>query len=151
MESFRMLVRVYCICCITAGIVQEFLSSAESKKVMQGITGLYMIVTLLSCVKTVTFPMPWSNPTPSAPPVASNTYDNMVLQQAREQMETSCTEMMREENLEVQTKFELDVTPQGEVSVRRIRLIGTPTPKAESIAAIFSAKEILWETGEEYG
>ncbi len=151
MESFRMLVRAYCICCITAGIVQEFLSSGESKKVMQGLTGLYMIATLLSCGKDLTFPVPWSNPEPSVAPASCYTYNDMVLQQAKEEMEHSCTEMMRKEDLNVQAKFELEVTPQGEVSVQQIHLLGEQSAKAESIAKLFAAKEILWEPGEAYG
>lgn len=150
-QSFEFLVRAYCLTCVSAGIIQEFFAPAGSKKIMRGITGLYMIATVLHCLGAVSLdivdpivPQPANTPqTPS--------YTDLLLEQTKTNLEKSCETMLAQKNIAAQVQVELDTTLQGDISVQRILLMGEKVEGAEEILSVFSAKEILWQTGEAYG
>lgn len=152
MQSFSTLVRAYCLTCIFTGVLQEFFSSGSSRKIIQSITGLYMIATLLHCFTGVSFeaPLPVIQPQ-VVQDTAESQYDDALREQIRQELEHSCEERLRRENISAQAEIELNVTEQGDISIQQIRLIGEPTQRAEEILSDFSAKEILWQTGEAYG
>ncbi len=152
MQSFSTLVRAYCLTCIFTGVLQEFFSSGSSRKIVQSITGLYMIATLLHCFTGVSFeaPLPVIQPQ-VVQGTAESQYDDALREQIRQELEHSCEERLRQENISAQAEIELNVTEHGDISIRQIRLIGEPTQRAEEILSDFSAKEILWQTGEAYG
>lgn len=152
MQSFRTLVRAYCLTCIFTGVLQEFFSSGSSRKIIQSITGLYMIATLLHCFTGVSFEVSLPVIQPQAvQDTAESQYDDALREQIRQELEHSCEERLRRENISAQAEIELNVTEQGDISIQQIRLIGVPTQRAEEILSDFSAKEILWQTGEAYG
>lgn len=153
MHSFRTLVRAYCLTCIFTGVLQEFFSSGSSRKVIQSITGLYMIATLLHCFTGLSFEPPQvSNVSPqAAQDTADGQYTDALLLEIQHDLENACETRLQQANISAQTEIELNVTDQGEISIQRIRLTGEPSPQAEEILSDFSAKEILWQTGETYG
>ncbi len=151
MQSFRTLVRVYCMTCIAAGILQEFLPGGN-KKILRSITGLYMIAAMLSCIRQI--PMPQVIQKPKTEPIESTIQtdpDEIMLNQVRQQLERSCESLLQKHEIQAKASVELQLSPQGEITIRRIRLKGEKNEEAETLLSVFSAQEILWETGDAYG
>lgn len=153
MHSFSALVRAYCLTCIFTGVLQEFFSSGSSRKVIQSVTGLYMIATLLHCFSGLSFePLPSSTVSPQVSQDAANyPYTDTLLLEIQHNLENSCETRLQQANISAQAEIELNVTDQGDITIQKIRLIGESSPQAEEILSDFSANEILWQTGETYG
>lgn len=150
-QSFEFLVRAYCLTCVSAGIIQEFFAPVGSKKIMRGITGLYMIATVLHCLGAFSLDtmqpiVPQTENMPQTP-----SYTDLLLEQTKANLEKSCTEVLAQNNITAQVQVELESTLQGDISIRRILLTGEKVEGADAILSAFSAKEILWQTGEAYG
>ncbi len=153
MHSFSALVRAYCLTCIFTGVLQEFFSSSSSRKVVQSITGIYMIATILHCFTGVSFEPPTSSIVP--PQISQNSanvqYADALLDEIQHNLENACEKRLQQANISAQATIELNVTDQGDITINQIRLIGEPSPQAEKVLSDFSANEILWQTGEPYG
>ena len=150
-QSFQFLVRAYCLTCVSAGIIQEFFAPGGSKKIMRGITGLYMIATVLHCLGQISY----DAATPIVPQTAdapqTYSYTDLLMEQVKTNLEKSCEEVLAQNNIPAQAQVELETTLQGDISIRRIVLTGEKVEGANEILSAFSAKEILWQTGEAYG
>ena len=151
MQAFRRLVRVYCMTCIAAGVLQEFLPG-ENKKILRSVTGLYMIVAIILCIRQIPFSqIVQPPPTETIESTTQTDPDEIMLNQVRQQLERSCETLLQKHDIQAKASVELQLSPQGEITIRQIRLKGEPTEEAQAILSAFSAQEILWETGDAYG
>ena len=149
MQSLRSLVRTYCLACLVTGILQQFGPAGNSRKVLQSVTGLYLIAAVLLCGKEV----PFSFSGMECPPLPQQeTEQSDWMEDAlQKRLEAAADQILASHGIPAQAALTLEIFPDGETRVDTICLSGTKDPRAEDVLAVFKPRRILWDTGEAYG
>ena len=149
MQALQTLVHTYCAACLASGILQQFGPAGSGKKIMQSVTGLYLIAAVLLCSGQVRFSLP-ALPAQAPAAAAAPGQDALLTGPLTETLAQACNRILQEEGIAARASVTVQVSPAGLVTVETISLAGEPDPRAAALLADFQAKQILWNTGEAY-
>ena len=121
MEKVETLTVAYCVACLTAGMAQNIISSADSQKIIKAVSGLYILLTVIHCIAgtaaagaSIVLPKMQSSEMTDA-----EAYQSSILEQAGQQLAQRLEQELAQ--IGIRCQIHLDLCRQGNtVTVQRI-------------------------------